>query len=193
MVIPDCLKPHIRPRKPEGQTTIAVKVPQKGRRKVVKRIDATDIAYCKTDDHNMIIYMVDGSTLFAIHSKTELVDLLKSVSSKDLVFFAVGKFYIVNMKHITGFNEANGMLTLGQAGNTTDIQLSRKALKDFFRQIEETQEAESIRKAEKQTVYVREENASSASSGLRGWVHMQTTRCQEVEEYIFEDDKSYLI
>lgn len=193
MNIPSSLLPHIARRKPKSPTTITVRVAEEGRRKVEGDIDAAYVAYCRTDGHNMIIFMVDGTTVFTIHDKSELVDILKSVSNEDLVFFAVGKFYIVNLKHITGVDKAHSMLFFGEE-DEIGIKLSRDALKDFFRQVAEASEAEEIRKAEKQTVYVQEESTrSSAPSGMRGWVGIAPVRYREVQEYIFEDDKAYLI
>lgn len=192
MIIPDSIKKCLpRKKQEETPTTIMVKVAKHGRRKVLNRIDAADVVYCETDNHNMKIHLVDGRVLSVIHSKTELIDILKSVCNKDLAFFAIGKFYIVNLSR-TYYNPEAGCLLFRIQEKEHPIRPSRNALADFFNQVSEKQE-EEVRKAEKQTIYVQEERVSSAPSGMRGWIGMDPTRYREVQEYIFEDDKAYLI
>lgn len=193
MKIPESIQIYLPQRKQEdSSTTIMVKVAKPGRRKYFKSIDAADIVYCETDNHNMTIHLVDGQVLSVIYRKTELIDILKSVSNKDLAFFAIGKFYIVNLGR-TYYNPEAGCLLFRIQEKEHPIRPSRNALADFFNQVSEKQKAEEVRKAEKQTVYVQEANAGSAPSGMHGWIRIEPTRYREVQEYIFEDDKAYLI
>lgn len=191
MKVPECLKAYLPQR--GNPTTITVKVPKEKKRKVVKQIDAADIAYCETDNHNMIIHMVDGKNIDVIHTKEELIGLFKAVSSEDLVFVAIGKFYIVNLKHIKGYDRANKKLVFDLDTAPHTISPSKKALSDFFIMITEIQRAEEVRVAEKQTIYVREASTSSLPSNMRGFIQPPTYQYRKIEEYVFDDDKAYLI
>lgn len=192
MTTSDFFKNYIRQREPEGPTTIEVKVPERGRRKVVKRIDAADIAFCWTDNHNMGVQMADGRVLSVIHNKKELVDLLKTVSSRDLVFYDLGKFYIINLNRAY-YNKESGQMVFRIEEKELSIKPSRKAIADLIRQI--TEKESEVRMAEKQTISVREEGTGSSSlaPGLSGFVQVESPRYHEVQDYVFEDDLAYLI
>lgn len=191
MKVPECLKAYLPQR--DNPTTITVKVPEEGRRKVVKRIDAADIAYCKTDNHNMIIFMVDGKKIEVIHTKEELIGLFKAVRSEDSMFVAIGKFFIVNLKHIIDCDRENEKLVFEPDTTPHTISPSKKALSDFFIMVTEIQRAEEVRVAEKQTIYVREVSTSSLPSNMRGFIQPPTNHYKKIEEYVFDDDKAYLI
>lgn len=191
MKVPECLKAYLPQR--GNPTTITVKVPEEKKRKVVKRIDAADIAYCETDNHNMIIYMVDGKRIKVIHTKDELLGLFNAVRSEDSMFVAIGKFYIVNLKHIIDCDRENEKLVFEPDTTPHTIYPSKKALSDFFIMVTEIQRAEEVRVAEKQTIYVREAGTSSLPSNMRGFIQPPTYQYKKIEEYVFDDDKAYLI
>lgn len=192
MTLPASIKERLRP---QGTTSVSVIVRTPGRRKVIRRINASDITCFETNNHNMKLLTMDNEELEVIHKKSEIIDKLKEVCTEQNLFCAIGRCYIVNLNNLETVEDTDYTLSFKMRdGSLHSLKPSKQAMDAFHRLLNAT-DGTDVPIAEKHVVMIPVSRPSSGSSdsGLSGFVQPGATRYEQVVDYCLDDDKVYLI